>query len=290
MYFLKHVNYNKNYNNKRGGHTLEDNIKVSKSGVILTLIVLAAIFFFIFCFRTVDAGQVGIIKTFGNVNRVATSGVAIKAPWPIESLDKMEIRVQKEEQDVTAATRDMQDVNAKLALNFALDNETALKVYKELGKDYKARVIIPALQESFKAAASEYSAQELITERTAIKIKSMEVIKSRLEKYGIRVVDLNIVNFSFSAAFNQAIESKQVAVQQAEKAKQDLVRIQVEAEQAITSAKGQAEAQRLQKETITPELIEWKKIEAQRAAIDKWNGVLPTTQAGENTILSIPKQ
>lgn len=239
--------------------------------IIITGIIL---FFFLFCFRTVGAGQVGIVTRFGEINRVATSGIAIKLPYPIEGITKMETRVQKEEQQSTAATSDLQDVNATLALNYALDNASALKVYKTLGKDYVARVVTPAVQESFKAASSGYTAQQLVTERTAVKAKAYNVIKARLDKYGIRVVDLNIVNFSFSPQYTKAIEDVQVAQQQAAKARQDLERIKVEAEQTVAQANAQADSQRAQQQTLTPELL-------QKYAIDKWNGVLPTTNAGD---------
>lgn len=190
----------------------------------------------------------------------------------------METRVQKEEQDSTAATADLQDVNAKLALNYALDNATALKVYKELGIDYKNRVIIPAVQESFKSASAEYTAQQLVTERPAVKQKAFDIIKSRLEKYGIRVVDLSITNLQYCAVFNKAIEDVQVAKQQAAKAEQDLARVKIEAEQKVAQANADAEAQRLQQQTLTPELL-------QKYAIDKWDGKLPTTNAGNTPFI-----
>lgn len=255
--------------------------RISKGLVITVLVILAFVWFWIFCFRTVGAGQVGIVTRFGDVNRVATSGIALKLPWPIERIEKMETRVQKEEQDATAATSDLQDVNGKLALNYALDNATALRVYKELGKDYKERVVTPAVQESFKAATAQYTAQELITKRAEVKAYAYKAIKGRLDKYGIRVVDLNIVNFSFSAAFNAAIESVQVANQNVAKARQELETTKVEAEKSIAAANGQAEAQRLQQQTLTPELL-------QKYAIDKWNGALPTTTASDGTIFNIP--
>lgn len=258
------------------------NVKLNRGAVIGSLIFLAIVFFLIFCFRTVGAGQVGIVTRFGEVNRVATSGIALKLPWPIERLEKMETRVQKEEQDSPAATKDLQDVNAKLALNYALDNETALSVYKEIGKDYKNRVVIPAVQESFKSASADYTASELITKRSEVKAKAYETIKKRLGQYGIRVVDLNIVNFSFSTAFNQAIEAVQVANQNVAKARQELETTKIEAEKSIAAANGQAEAQRLQQQTLTPELLQKYSIDAQNRAIDKWNGVLPTTNAGAN--------
>jgi prohibitin 2 len=261
--------------------------KFGKKSKIIAAIAGLIILFFLLCFRTVGAGQVGIITRFGEVNRVATSGIALKLPF-VESIVKMDTRVQKEEQDSTAATSDLQDVNAKLALNYALDNETAINVYKKIGKDYNNVVISPALQESFKASTSEYTANELITKRPEAKAKALEVIKDRLAKYGIRVVDLSITNLKYSDAFNAAIEQKQVAQQNAEKAVQDLARIKVEAEQAVVAAQGQAEAQRLQQTTLTDNIVALKQLDVQQQAINKWNGVLPTTQAGESTLFNIP--
>lgn len=268
---------------------MNENSKSSK-GILVALGVVGAlvVLFFIFCFRTVDAGQVGIVTRFGDVDRSKTSGIAIKAPWPIERLRKMDIRVQKEQQESAAATSDLQDVKATLALNYALDGPTAIKVYKEIGPEYKDIIIVPAVQESFKAASATYTASQLVTERNAVKAKAYDVIKERLEKYGIRLIDLNIVNFAFSPEFNAAIESKQVAAQNAEKAKQDLNRIQVEAEQTITRARAESESQRLQQTTITDQLIRYKQIEVQQNAIAKWNGIMPTTNAGDGSILSIP--
>lgn len=267
LYYKKEVNYSTYY-------------LPTKPGWFLITVVLSVILFFTFCFRTVEAGQVGIVTRFGEVNRMAASGIALKLPWPVENLYKMDIRVQKEEQDSAAASSDLQDVNAKLALNYALDGGTALKVYKEIGVQYKERVIIPAMQESFKAASANYTASELITKRTEIKGKAYDVIKSRLEKYGIRVVDLNIVNFSFSPEFNKAIEAKQVAAQQAEQAKYLIEKAKNEAQASVELARGQSEANRLQRENLTPELLE-------RIAIDRWDGKLPTYLGG-GSVFNIP--
>jgi regulator of protease activity HflC (stomatin/prohibitin superfamily) len=273
----------------RYGEPTKEFAGFTTSGKLAIIIPALFLFFMIFCFRTVGAGQVGIITRFGEVNRVQTSGIALKLPYPIERLEKMETRVQKEEQDSTAATSDLQDVTGKLALNYALDNATALRVYKELGKDYKDRVVTPAVQESFKAATAGFTAQELITKRPEVKAKAYEAIRDRLDKYGIRVVDLNIVNFSFSTAFNQAIEAVQVANQRVAQARQELETTKVEAEKSIAAANGQAEAQRLQQQTLTPELLQKYTIDAQNHAIDKWNGVLPTTNAsGSGFLFNIP--
>jgi regulator of protease activity HflC (stomatin/prohibitin superfamily) len=88
--------------------------------------------------------------------------------------------------------------------------------------------------------------------------------------------EINITEFKFSSEFNQAIEQKQIAEQQALKANLDLQRIEVEAKQKIEQAKAEAESLKLQKDQITPELVELRKIEAQLEAIKKWDGKLPS--------------
>lgn len=254
---------------------------VPKGLIYGALFLLVVIFFFTFMFRTVQERQVGVITRFGTVNRVADAGVVVKLPWPIERMHKMDTSIQKEQQESPAATKDLQDVKATLALNYALDDSTAVNIYKTIGPDYKERIIIPAVQESFKAASAQYTASELITQRPEVKAKAYDVIKDRLEKYSIRVVDLNIVNFTFSPEYSAAIEAVQVANQNVAKARQELETTKVEAEKQIAAANGAAEAQRVQQQTLTPLMV-------QKMAIDKWNGVLPTTTAGGDNIFSIP--
>jgi regulator of protease activity HflC (stomatin/prohibitin superfamily) len=122
---------------------------------------------------------------------------------------------------------------------------------------------------------AQFTAEELIQRRTEVKSQVQTMLNTRLRKNYLIVDAVSITDFDFSAEFNTAIEAKQQAEQLALKAQRDLVRIKTEAEQKIAQAKAQAEALRLQKEQVTPQLIELRRIEAQMAAIEKWNGVLP---------------
>jgi prohibitin 2 len=233
--------------------------------VVVGVVLLVAIF----CVRSVDAGKVGIITRFGEINREAQSGLALKLPWPIEQIHYMDTQIQKQQEESTAATADLQDVSATLAVNYALNREEATHVYKEIGEDYNNRVVIPAVQESFKAATAQYTAAELLTKRPEVKAKALDSIKKRIEPYGIRVDDLSIVNFSFSADFSKSIEAKQVAAQDAERAKFNLEKAQLD-----------AQAQNAQKESLSPELL-------QKYAIDKWDGKMPQ-YVGGGSVFNIP--
>lgn len=240
-----------------------------KGAIILPIIGLAILS--VLCIRTVDAGEVGVITRFGEVSREVQSGLALKLPWPIESIHYMDTRIQKEEQEARAATADLQDVSATLALNYAINRDEATRLYKEIGQFYQARVVTPALQESFKAATAEYTAAQLLTERAEVKKKTLEKLKSRIEPYGIRIDDVSIVNFSFSQDFSKAIEGKQVAAQEAERAKFNLER-----------AKLDAEAQNVQRQSLSPELL-------QKMAIEKWDGQMPQYLGG-GAVFNIPLQ
>lgn len=241
------------------------------------LVAIIALVFLFGSFRTVKAGYTGIVTRFGKVVRTTDSGLILK--WPIiEKVVKMDTRVQKEEMDASAASKDMQDVHAKIAVNYSISKETALEIYNRLGKDYKDSIIIPATSESFKAGISQYTAEELITNRAEAKERILEALKTRLNEYGITITDLNIVDLSFSDAFNQAIEAKAVAQQQVETAKQELEKAKIEAEKTKTEAEAQAAAQRAQEDTLSELLIK-------KMWIEKWNGQLPSTMTDDAGIL-----
>lgn len=248
-------------------HTIEG----IAAGILVLLILLFGVF------RVIGAGEIGIVTRLGEVNRVAESGLMLKIPF-IEGVVRMDTRIQKKEAKSSAVTKDLQDVEATLALNFSINKEVAINLYKEVGVNYETNIIEPVLHESFKAGTAKYTAEGLITNRSEAKEAILAVVKERLEGYGVTVVDLNITNLDFSQAFNQAIEEKAVAQQQVEKAKQDLERTKVEAEQKIAEAQAEAEAQRLQQQTLTDLMVK-------KMWIEKWNGSLPTTVTGDSGVL-----
>lgn len=222
----------------------------------------------------IGAGQVGIVTRFGEVNRVAESGLNFHIPF-VEGVTKMETRVQKTEVNTDAATKDLQEVKGSLAVNYSITNESALRIYKELGTNYDATIINPILRESFKQGVSGYTAEQLMANRTEVKVAIREMLEQRLAGYGIAVVDTNITDLNFSAEFNAAIEQKAVAQQEVEKAKQELEKVKIESESKIEAARAEAEAQRLQQQTLTKEMI-------QKMWVEKWDGKLPqvSTDAG----------
>jgi regulator of protease activity HflC (stomatin/prohibitin superfamily) len=179
-----------------------------------------------------------------------------------------------------------------MVLNYGLQPDKVGETYKTIGvnRDVSEKIINPSVEESFKAASARYTAEELISKREALKTEVRNYLRDRLAPFGITVIELSITDFQFSPEFNKAIESKQTAEQLALKAKRDLDRIKVEAQQKIATAQAEAEALRIQRQVISAELIRLRQIEAQMKAIEKWDGKLPNVTGGTVPFIQVEKE
>jgi len=255
---------------------------MKKGPLRLVLIIVAILVFFLFLHPWVQigAGERGIVLNFGAVQKdVFGEGLHFRIPI-MQKIVRVDVKVQKAVTDAVSGSADLQDVTSSVALNYHIIPDKANVVYQTLGVEFKERIIDPAIQEVMKAVSAKYTAEELITKRVAVSEAMRGNLAERLLAYNIAVDAFSIVSFSFSKVFAEAIEAKQAAEQLALKAKRDLDRIRIEAEQKITAAKAEAESLRLQRANISPDLIELRKIEANLKAIDKWNGILPQVTGG----------
>jgi len=250
---------------------------------------LMGLIVFMGSYFVIDAGERGVVLRFGAVNRVVAEGLHFKMPL-MEDIVKMSVRVQKNTTKTEAASRDLQVVHTTMVLNYNLQAEKVGEVYKSLGLGFSEKIIDPVIQESFKAASARYTAEELISKREALKTEVRNFLKDRLAPFGINVVELSITDFEFSQEFNKAIESKQTAEQHALRAKRDLDRIRVEAQQKIATAQADAEALRLQRQVISPDLVKLRQIDAQIKAIEKWDGKLPNVTGGAVPFIQVDKE
>ena len=254
-----------------------------KKGPLRSVLIIGAILLVFLFFRPwvqVGAGERGVVLNFGAVqDTVLNEGLHFRVPIQ-QKVAIMDVKVQKAVTDAASASSDLQDVTSSIALNYHVVPDKANVVYQTLGVEFKERIIDPAIQEVTKAVSARYTAEELITKRAAVSEAMRENLAERLIPHNIAVDAVSIVAFSFSKIFTEAIESKQTAEQLALKAKRDLDRIRIEAEQKITAAKAEAESLRLQRANISQDLIELRKVEANLKAIEKWNGILPQVTGG----------
>jgi regulator of protease activity HflC (stomatin/prohibitin superfamily) len=231
----------------------------------------------------VPAGHRGVLLRFGAVQGVLNEGIHVIVPQ-VNTVELLEVRTQKEEAQSAAASKDLQTVSTTIAINFHLAEDGVDDLYRKVGRDYKTRVIDPITQESLKAVTARYTAEELIRLREKVKTEVQNDITTRLNPYNIVVEPsgVSITNFSFSEEFNKAIEQKQVAQQTAEKQRYVLQQAKLQAETAITEAKGKAEAARINGQALQAQggsrvlAREW---------IDKWDGKLPSVSGGNGGLV-----
>ncbi|MSQ05714.1 MAG: prohibitin family protein [Dehalococcoidia bacterium] len=166
-------------------------------------------------FCQVDAGYRGVVTEFGApTGEIKGEGIYMIIPF-VQQVHDMSLQVDKHDAPSGAASKDLQEVHTTVTVNFHLNADSVIEIYRTLRRDYEERIIVPAVQETVKATTAHFVAEELITERPRVKLELETQLTSRLAPYGIIVDAVSLTDFEFSAAFTVAIESKQVAVQRA---------------------------------------------------------------------------
>ncbi|MBD0269432.1 MAG: prohibitin family protein [Cyanobacteria bacterium Co-bin8] len=230
-------------------------------------------------FVIINPGEAGVLSVLGKAQDGALlEGVHFKPPL-IAKVDVYDVTVQKFEVPAQSSTKDLQQLSASFAINFRLDPIEVVNIRRFQGtlQNIVSKIVAPQTQESFKVAAARRTVEEAITKREELKQDFDTALSQRLEKYGIIVLDTSVVDLNFSVEFSRAVEEKQIAEQRAQRAVYIAREAEQEAEATINRAKGQAEAQRLLRETLTSELL-------QKQAIEKWDGKFPQVLGGDGAV------
>lgn len=252
---------------------------ISFKTVLIVLVLLIIVFLAASSIVIVQAGHTGVVVTLGKVHEnVWQEGLHFKIPL-VQEVVMIDNRITKLEVDTEAFSKDLQTVSTTLAINYRVDTAKSYSIYKNIGKDYEAVLVVPAVNEVLKSTTALYTAEESVTNRTLVSDGLIAGLNDKLNDIGLYVTDVNIINFDFSEAYITAIEEKQVAQQQLLKAETEkqtaITNAEAEAEATKIRAEAEAEANRILSQSITPELVEYYKIE-------KWNGQLPLV-SGEAT-------
>lgn len=247
---------------------------------LLFIIILSSMFF------TVNPGQVAIVVRLGKIHNTQAEGMYIKLPL-IDSIEIFSIKIQRADIETEAFSRDMQTIKVAIVANHRIEQGTITSIYRNLGTGYVQTIIEPITQEVLKSILANYSAEDIIANRTQVAEEMSKTVKSRLLEKQIIITDLSITDFDFSDAFVKSVEDKQIAEQNAKKAEKDVERVKRESEQAIMRASAEAQGLKLQREAVTPTLIELRKVEAQLKAIDKWDGKMPIYNGGALPFINI---
>jgi len=253
--------------------------KIKIAAAVITIIIIIVVM--AESIVIVQAGHRGVVLYLGAVeNRVLGEGVHFITPFA-EQVVQMEVRTQKFQAEAAAASKDLQEVQSVIALNYRIDPTEVNKIYQVLGVTYADRVIAPTIQESVKASVAKFNAEELITKREIAKGAISDAIRSTLATNDIQAQNVFITDFQFSAAFGEQIEQKVVAFQKFLTEQNNLRSVEVVANQSVAQAEGQSRATAArasgESEAIkiittqlreSPEYLQWQ-------AISKWNGQMP---------------
>lgn len=238
-------------------------------------------------FGKVDAGNVGIVTTFGKIqDETLQSGFHAKNFF--SRINQVNVRTQRGTIDLVAFSSDIQQTTLKVSINFNITPEIASRLFKTVGTDYVKTVIAPRVNEDTKIVVSAYTAEALIEKRESLSEEVLVLLRKDLEDYGITISSVSIENIDFTDAFESAVEAKQVASQQklTAQTEEDKKTIQTKAEAERkkiaadaeaytikTQAEAEAEANKKISETLTDELIRYHEAQV-------WDGKLPTTYIG----------
>jgi regulator of protease activity HflC (stomatin/prohibitin superfamily) len=247
--------------------------------------------------QIVDSGNRGVLLHWNAVDTSSLpldEGLHFVVPFQ-DSVVNMEVRTLKFVKSTSSASKDLQTVTTEVTVNYRPSPSSVHTLYKQVGLQYENRVIQPAVEEVVKQVTARYNAEELITKRPQVKADIEQEITTRLNVYNIITDVISITDFQFSTLFAQAIESKVEAEQKAQKAENDLIRIEVEARQLeaqaeglaaanIAEANGEAAAIQIINQALAenPNYLEWLKTQA-------WDGKLPLVVGeGGTPFIQIP--
>lgn len=276
--------------------------KPHRTGMRVAAGVVAAILIILSCVSYVPTGYTGIVTTFGKVHdNTLDAGINFHAPW--DNVITMDNREQRGTFQLQAFSKDIQQVDIQGSINYSIDKATAMNLYKDVGTDYVTILVGPRIQEDVKVIIAQYTAENLIANRQEAANKIEALVREELEPKGIHVVSLAMENIDFTDAFESAVEAKQVATQEKQRAQTqqeqqtmeaeqaakrkkieaeaaaEVARVQADAEAYSVQVKADAEAEANKKisQSLTSDLVDYRQIQ-------QWNGELPQFVGGTGSI------
>lgn len=264
------------------------NIQSTISKVVIGIVVVAVIVALIIInpFTTVNAGQRGVVLRWGAFEgTVLEPGLHIVAPI-MNQVVKMNVQTNKLTIDESESySKDLQVVKIESALLYQLDAKEVGKIYQDIGTTVEDKVIRPSLEAAIKQTIAKYTAEEILAQRAIVQTEIEAAVRASVAQSHIIVTQYAMVNETFSPAFEEAIERKQIAEQDAKRAENELKTAKIQAEQRVAQAQAEATAIKLQSDAANNEkYISLKALEVQLAAVQKWDGRLPSTMIPGTTL------
>lgn len=244
---------------------------------LVALSVLVVLFTICNPLAIVGVGERGVKVTLGKVSPESyTEGVHFVTPF-ISKIHKMDVKTQKTNPATTVFTKDIQQARLVYVVNYNLQPENVHKMYREVGKDYKDKILMPIVEGTVKNVIGGWNASDLIANRARATSDILQTLQEQLNDNYIDVTDFQITEIDYSDTFEKAIESKVTAEQEALKAKNQTVQVQEEAKQKVISAEAEAKSMAIRANALSQNkaLVEYE-------AVKKWDGKLPEYMMGNS--------
>ena len=268
----------------------------SKQKLVLIGLIIVVLLILIFnSFSIVNEGFIGVKYRFGKiVDSSLTAGLNFHIPF-MEEIRPIDVREQVYEVETDAYTSDTQTVDQlRLKLNYCYDSSQLPEIIRAIGVDnVVSKLLVPNVAKISKDEIGKVKAEDLVQNRSTVQNAIYESLKETLSGQGITVTAFAIENLSFDDAFEQSIQGKVIAAQDAlkmqnktaekeEEAKQKVISAQAEADSAKIKADAEAYAiEQVQKQlTNSPNYIDYMKIQ-------QWDGKLPAAVGDVNPFIAI---
>jgi prohibitin 1 len=240
------------------------NTAMRPSRVALAVLAVVGVIVFLVAgpFRTVPAGTVGVKDFFGSVSASPLSP-GINLVLPMTSVVPMSVKTQEIKETAEVPSQEGLILTLESSLLFQLDPAKAVEIYRTVGSDYAGTIVEPQFRSAIREVTASYEAKALYSAtREKIAGEILDLFKRMAGDRGIVVQQVLLRRIGLPAVVANAIQEKLRREQEAEQMKFVLQKEQQEAERKRIEAQGVADFQRIVATGISPQLLEWKGIEA----------------------------
>lgn len=226
-------------------------------------------------FYTVQGGHRAVVfnRMVGMKDSVYGEGLNFNIPW-FERPVVYDIRTRPVNLQTLTGSKDLQMVTIAIRVLHKPDPNHLVWIYRNLGLNYEERVLPSIMNECAKAVVARYNANELLTRREVVSKEISQDLRIRAAKFNVLLEDVSITHLAFSPEYAKAVEAKQVAQQDAERAKYVVLGAQQEKKTIITKARGEAESAELIGQAVkrNPGFMKLRRIDAARDIADIVSG------------------
>ena len=256
------------------------------AGVIGSLVMLLGLICVPMSVYTVDTGEVAVVKFLGQANNVRYAGTYFDF-WITNTFQKYDTKTQTIQINTATYSSDAQTMDIQMTVQYKIMPDHAIKIAEQYGslEALQSRIESVAIEKA-KATLSSYKAMNIIADRASMSPLVEEAIKKAIdEKFYVDIQTVAMTNIDFSDAFEKAVEDKMIAEQQQLKANYEnetkIAKAKADAEAKLVHAEAEAKANDLLEKSLTDKIL-------RQLYIEKWDGKLPSTVAGEAATMLIP--